>query len=196
MTCPPTHQPRPPSPAGLGGGDDCPAPPRGDVGAAVFRRAAFPLISLLPRRTIDVQDEYDWFCDMYRAALTILTIGTVRQIISRNGRLMNEFEVRVGAVPFLSDFLPGLRYFGGLPFMIDGAIMSTANAAALASSSDNDDAAEWELHGHSRDQGIESPILRNLLDSENVSLQSWDLSNKGTQACSTDDLRRRWHENS
>ena len=87
---------------------------------------------------------------------------------------MNEFEVRVGAVPFLSDFLPGLRYSGGLPFTIDGAIVSTADAAP--SSSDNN-AAEWELHMDTVEiKGSNVPILRNLLDSENVALRSRDLS--------------------
>ncbi len=90
---------------------------------------------------------------------------------------MNEFEVRVGAVPFLSDFLPGLRYSGGLSFTIDGAIVSTANAAAPSSSSDYDDAAEWELHMDTVEiKGSNVPILRNLLDSENVALRSRDLS--------------------
>ena len=82
---------------------------------------------------------------MHPAALVISTIGTVRQTISKNGRLVNKFEVRVGAVPFLSDFLPGLRYSGGLPFTIDGTIMSTANAAPAAPLSSDNNAVEWEL---------------------------------------------------
>jgi hypothetical protein len=99
---------------------------------------------------------------MHRAALAISTIGTVRQIISKNGRLVIEFKVRVGAVPFLSDFLLGLRYSGGLPFTIDGAILSTADAAP--SSSDNN-AAEWELYLDMVEiKGSNVPILRNLLD--------------------------------
>jgi hypothetical protein len=73
-----------------------------------------------------------------------------------------EFKVRVGAVPFLSDFLLGLRYSGGLPFTIDGAILSTADAAP--SSSDNN-AAEWELYLDMVEiKGSNVPILRNLLD--------------------------------
>jgi hypothetical protein len=90
---------------------------------------------------------------------------------------VNEFEVRVGAVPFLSDLLPGLRYSGGLPFTIDGAIVSTADAAAAPSSSSDDDAAEWELHMDTVEiRGSNVPFLRNLLDSENVALRSRDLS--------------------
>jgi hypothetical protein len=111
---------------------------------------------------------------MHCAALALSTIGTVHQIISKNGRLVIEFKVRVGAVPFLSDFLPGLRYSGGLPFTIDGAIVSTADAAP--SSSDNN-AAEWELYLDMVEiKGSNVPILRNLLDSEYVALQSRDLS--------------------
>ena len=114
---------------------------------------------------------------MHRAALAILTIGIVHQIISKNGRLVNKFEVRVGAVPFLSDFLPGLRYSGGLPFTIDGTIMSTANAAPAAPLSLDNNAVEWELYMDTVEiKGSNVPILRNLLDSENAPLRSWDLS--------------------
>ena len=80
---------------------------------------------------------------MHHLALAISTIGAVRQIISKNGRLLNKFEVTVGAVPFLLNFLLGLRYSGGLPFTIDGAIVSTANAAP--SSLDNN-AAKLKLY--------------------------------------------------
>ena len=95
-------------------------------------------------------------------------IGTLRQIISKNGRLVNKFEVRVRAVPFLSDFLPGERYSRGLPFTIDSAIVSTADAAP--SSLDNN-AVEWELYMDTVEiKGSNVSILRNLLDSENVAL--------------------------
>jgi hypothetical protein len=114
---------------------------------------------------------------MHRAALAILTIGIVHQIISKNGRLVNKFEVRVGAVTFLSDFLPGLRYSGGLPFTIDGTILSTANAAPAAPFSSDNNAVEWELHMDTVEiKGLNVRILRNLLDLENVALRSRDLS--------------------
>ena len=143
----------------------------------LFRSSPFFLAGRSTCKTPEQARQYDWFCDMHRAALAISTIGTVRQIISGNGRLVNEFEVRVGAVPFLSDFLPGLRYSGGLPFTIDGAIVSTADAAAAPSSSSDDDAAEWELHMDTVEiRGSNVPFLRNLLDSENVALRSRDLS--------------------
>jgi hypothetical protein len=141
----------------------------------LFRSSPFFLAGRSTCKTPEQARQYDWFCDMHRAALAISTIGTVRQIISRNGRLVNEFEVRVGAVPFLSDFLPGLRYSGGLPFTIDGAIVSTADAAPSSSSDNN--AAEWELYMDTVEiKGSNVPFLRNLLDSENVALRSRDLS--------------------
>ena len=80
-------------------------------------------------------------------------------------------------MPFLSDYLPGLRYSGGLPFTIDGAIVSTADAAVPLSSSDDDDAAEWKLYMETVEiKESNVPILRNLLDSKNVALRSRDLS--------------------
>ena len=57
--------------------------------------------------------QYDWFCDMHRAALAISQIGTVRHIISPT-RLVSEFEIKAGAVPFLNDLTP-FSYSGGLP---------------------------------------------------------------------------------
>ena len=104
----------------------------------LFRSSPFFLAGRSTCTTPEQARRYDWFCDMHRAALAISTIGTVRQVISRDGRLVNEFEVRAGAVPFLSDFLPGLRYSGGLPFTIDGAIVSTADAAPVTSASSDD----------------------------------------------------------
>jgi hypothetical protein len=71
-------------------------------------------------------EQYDWFCDMHRAALSISTIGKVRQVVSASA-VVSEFEVSAGAVPFLSDFVPFLSYSGGLPGTITGAIVSTAS---------------------------------------------------------------------
>merc|ERR1719310_364184 len=73
-------------------------------------------------------EQYDWFCDMHRTALAISTIGKVRQVISET-KLVSEFEVRAGAVPFVSDFVP-LAYSGGLPLSIEGSIVSTADIVA------------------------------------------------------------------
>jgi hypothetical protein len=47
----------------------------------------------------------------------------VRQVVSKEGRMVNEFEVKAGAVPFLSDFTP-FRYSGALPVTVDGAMAS------------------------------------------------------------------------
>lgn len=54
---------------------------------------------------------YDAFCDLHRAALAISTIGKVRQIVDlasfdADGSIISEFEVRAGAVPFVTDVLP------------------------------------------------------------------------------------------
>jgi len=82
---------------------------------------------------------------------------------------VNEFEVKVGAVPFLSDFLP-LKYSGGLPFTIDGSIVSTADATPISSN-------EWELFMDTVEiKGSNIPFLRSVLDSGNVQLKSRGLS--------------------
>jgi hypothetical protein len=113
---------------------------------------------------------------MHRAALAISTIGNVRQVISREGRLVNEFEVKAGAIPFLSDFVPSLRYSGGLPFTIDGAIVSSADIMPRETKSSSS-TMEWELYMDTVEiKGSNIPILRNLLDSENAALKSRDLS--------------------
>ena len=125
-------------------------------------------IASLKKSSNDAPTERQRRYPMHPAALAISTIGTVRQIISKNGRLVNKCEVRVGAVPFLLDFLPGLKYSGGLLFTINGDIMSTADTAPL--SSDNN-SAEWELYMDTVEiKGSIIPILRNLLDSENAAL--------------------------
>jgi len=70
--------------------------------------------------------------------------------------------------------LTGKRYSGGLPFTIDGTIVSTADATPPSS---NNNAAEWELYMDTVEiKGSNVPILCNLLNSENVALRSWDLS--------------------
>lgn len=136
----------------------------------LFRSSPFFLAGRSTCRTPDQAKQYDWFCDMHRSALSISNVGTVRQIISRDGRLVNEFEVKVGSVPFLSDILPSMRYSGGLPFTINGAIVSTADVTPIGGSS-------WELYMDTVEiKGSNVPLLRNLLDSESVALKSRDLS--------------------
>ena len=105
--------------------------------AQLFRSSPFFMAGRSTCTTPERAARYDWFCDMHRAALAVSTIGTVRQIITSSGRLVNEFEVKVGAVPFLSDVLPAIRYSGGLPFTIDGAIVSTADVTKTMYNEDN-----------------------------------------------------------
>lgn len=101
--------------------------------------------------------QYDWFCDMHRAALAISTIGKVRQIVSQD-RIVSEFEVSAGAVPFLSDALPVFKYSGGLPFTINGAIVSTASVESNMGSS-------WRLLMDTVEiKGSNIPLLRQALD--------------------------------
>ena len=110
---------------------------------------------------------YNWFCDMHRAALAISTIDRVRQVVS-DDKVTSEFEVDVGAVPFLSDYTP-FSYSGGLPVTIRGAIVSTADITRT-------DATEHELFMDTvRIKGSNIPGLRALLDGP-VALDSRALS--------------------
>ena len=79
----------------------------------LFRSSPFFMAGRAVCSTPDQAKQYDWFCEMHRKALAISSIGQVRQIISPT-RLVSEFEVVVGAVPFLSDFTP-FTYSGGVP---------------------------------------------------------------------------------
>eukprot|EP00579_Thalassiosira_antarctica_P032452 CAMPEP_0201993762 /NCGR_PEP_ID=MMETSP0905-20130828/1849_1 /ASSEMBLY_ACC=CAM_ASM_000554 /TAXON_ID=420261 /ORGANISM="Thalassiosira antarctica, Strain CCMP982" /LENGTH=352 /DNA_ID=CAMNT_0048548629 /DNA_START=35 /DNA_END=1090 /DNA_ORIENTATION=+ len=135
----------------------------------LFRSSPFFLAGRSTCKTPEQAQQYNWFCEMHRGALAISTIGVVRQIITNEGQLVNEFEVKVGAVPFLSDFLP-LKYSGGLPFTIDGSIVSTADATPISSN-------EWELFMDTVEiKGSNIPFLRSVLDSGNVQLKSRGLS--------------------
>lgn len=107
---------------------------------------------------------------MHRKALAVSNIGTVRQVISRTGRLVNEFEVKAGAIPFLSDFVRPLTYSGGLPLTIDGAIVSTADVTP-------NDGGDWEIYMDTVEiKGSNVPILRYILDRDESKLKSRDLS--------------------
>ena len=138
----------------------------------LFRSSPFFLAGRSTCKSQEEVDQYNWFCEMHRAALAISTIGIVRQVISRDGKLTNEFEVKVGAVPFISDFLP-LKYSGGLPLTIDGAIVSTADATPVSDENKDD----WELYMDTVEiKGSNIPILRSILDADNTKLKSRDLS--------------------
>ena len=104
----------------------------------LFRSSPFFMAGRAVCKTEEEGKQYDWFCDMHRKALAISTIGSVRQIVS-NDKLVSEFEVNVGAVPFLSDFTP-FTYSGGLPFTIEGALVSSADLTP------NSDGTGWELY--------------------------------------------------
>lgn len=128
----------------------------------LFRSSPFFMAGRAVCETSDQAKQYDWFCDMHRAALAISNIGKVRQIISET-QLTSEFEVKVGAIPFLSDFTP-FRYSGGLPLTIDGTIVSTASIDTQTSTS-------YTLYMDTVEiKGSNIPILRQLLP--NLSLRS------------------------
>ena len=82
--------------------------------------------------------------------------------------MVNEFEVKAGAVPFLSDFTP-FRYSGGLPVTIDGAIVSSADVTERN--------GEWEIYMDTVEiKGSNIPGLRSILDMDMSKLKSRDLS--------------------
>jgi len=112
-------------------------------------------------------ERYDWFCDMHRAALAVSNIGKVRQILDGT-KVVSEFEVEAGAVPFLSDFVPFAKYSGGLPLAIRGAIVSTATVEGNLGDA-------WRLLMDTVEiKGSNIPGLRQLLDG-GLRLQSRDL---------------------
>jgi len=131
----------------------------------LFRSSPFFMAGRAVCQTDEEAQRYDWFCDMHRAALAISNIGKVRQIISSN-RMVSEFEVKVGAIPFLSDFTP-FNYSGGLPFTINGAIVSSADITST------NQGTAWEIFMDKVEiKGSNIPLLRSLLDDERVSLGS------------------------
>ncbi|KAG7351218.1 plastid lipid-associated PAP/fibrillin family protein [Nitzschia inconspicua] len=125
----------------------------------LFRSSPFFMAGRAVCTTDDQAQQYDWFCDMHRKALAISNIGSVRQIVSPT-LLVSEFEVKVGAIPFFN-FTPltPFPYSGGLPFTIDGAIVSSADIFAT------NDGNAWELFMDTvQIQGSNVPGLRRVLD--------------------------------
>ncbi|KAL3791086.1 hypothetical protein HJC23_012071 [Cyclotella cryptica] len=140
----------------------------------LFRSSPFFLAGRSTCKTTREAEQFAWFCDMHRAALSISNIGTVRQIISGEGRLVNEFEVKAGAIPFLSDFVRPWRYSGGLPLTIDGAIVSSADVTPKDGGGGG---VEWEIYMDTVEiRGSNIPILRSILDRDESKLKSRDLS--------------------
>jgi hypothetical protein len=123
----------------------------------LFRSSPFFMAGRAVCGTDDQATQYDWFCDMHRKALAVSNIGQVRQVISPT-RIISEFEVEAGAVPFLNDFTP-FSYSGGLPVSIDGAIVSTADITPT------DDGTAWELFMDTvQIKGSNITGLRQILD--------------------------------
>eukprot|EP00546_Thalassionema_frauenfeldii_P001624 CAMPEP_0178938124 /NCGR_PEP_ID=MMETSP0786-20121207/26158_1 /TAXON_ID=186022 /ORGANISM="Thalassionema frauenfeldii, Strain CCMP 1798" /LENGTH=350 /DNA_ID=CAMNT_0020616811 /DNA_START=86 /DNA_END=1138 /DNA_ORIENTATION=+ len=121
----------------------------------LFRSSPFFMAGRAVCTSPEQAEQYDWFCDMHRGALAISQIGAVRQIISGN-RLVSEFEVKAGAVPFLSDFTP-FAYSGGWPVTIEGAIVSSADITPTGSG--------WEIFMDTVEiKGSNLPGLRQVLD--------------------------------
>jgi hypothetical protein len=135
-----------------------------------FRASPFFLAGRAVCQTADDADKFAWFCDMHRAALAISQIEAVRQIVSPDGRFVSEFEVRAGAVPFLSDFTP-FAYSGGAPLTVTGAIVSSADVAPTV------DGTGWEMSMDSVEiKGSNLPGVRQILD-KGLKLQSRPLGN-------------------
>ena len=155
-----------------------------------FRQSPFFMAGRAVCTSDDDIQKYHWFCDMHRAALAISQIQSVRQIITGTTgtgnqpsppppQLISEFEVNVGSVPFLSDLTPW-RYSGGLPISITGTIVSTADLTWDAAT------GAWEIHMDTvQIKGSNIPLVRNLLDNENVKLQSRILSRALEQTISS-----------
>jgi hypothetical protein len=134
----------------------------------LFRSSPFFMAGRAVCQDGEEAERYDWFCDMHRAALAISEIGKVRQIISST-RMVSEFEVNVGSVPFLSDFTP-LKYSGGLPFTINGAIVSSADITPAR------DGEAWEIFVDQVEiKGSNVPFLKSILEDDRVALKSRDL---------------------
>lgn len=74
----------------------------------LFRSSPFFMAGRAVCSTPEEVARYDWFCDMHRAALAISQIRRVRQIVSAE-KIVSEFEVSAGAVPFVTQRLPIIK---------------------------------------------------------------------------------------
>jgi hypothetical protein len=130
----------------------------------LFRSSPFFMAGRAVCTNQDQAKQYDWFCDMHRAALAISNILNVRQIITATS-MISEFEVKAGAIPFLRDFTP-FSYSGGMPVTIGGAIVSTADITPT------NNGKAWELYMDTvQIKGSNIPGIRQLLD-QSLQLQS------------------------
>jgi PAP_fibrillin len=70
----------------------------------LFRSSTFSMAGRAVCTTSESARQYNWFCDMHRAALSISQLTSGRQIVNpATGRLVSEFCVTAGSMPFLSD---------------------------------------------------------------------------------------------
>lgn len=123
----------------------------------LFRSSPFFMAGRATCQTKAEAQQYDLFCDMHREALAISRIQRVRQIVSSE-RLVSEFEVSVGAVPFLES-VPGISgYGGGIPLTITGSIVSSADIVSK-------EGTDWTLLMDTVEiKGSNVPLLRQILD--------------------------------
>ena len=94
----------------------------------LFRSSPFFMAGRAVCQDGDEAQRFNWFCDMHRKALAISNIGAVRQIVSNN-TLTSEFEVTVGAVPFLG-VKPPFKYSGGLPVSTENVLLFSVRRLA------------------------------------------------------------------
>jgi PAP_fibrillin len=128
----------------------------------LFRSSPFFMAGRAVCKTDQEVQQYNWFCTMHRKALAISNIVNVRQIINEQ-KLVSEFEVKVGSIPFLSDFTP-LKYSGGIPLTIDGSIVSTADIESIDTMSDDKTLALQLFMDTVEIKGSNIPGLRQLQD--------------------------------
>jgi hypothetical protein len=132
----------------------------------LFRSSPFFMAGRAVCKDGQEADRYNWFCDMHRAALAISNIQRVRQVVSPS-KIVSEFEVAAGAVPFVGDYF-NLKYSGGLPLSITGSIVSTADIEYTEGNA-------WRLLMDTVEiKGSNIPGLREALDS-GLKLQSREL---------------------
>lgn len=135
----------------------------------LFRSSPFFMAGRAVCKTKYERDRFNWFCDMHRQALAISNIQAVRQIITKSGRIVSEFEVAAGAIPFVG---AKKGYSGGLPLVIEGALVSSADWVPV----ENSTAMELFMDTV-QVKGSNLPGLRQILDLESSKLHSRRLAN-------------------
>jgi hypothetical protein len=111
----------------------------------LFRSSPFFQTARAACSTPEEAKRFAWFCRMHRQALAISRIDQVYQVVTATNSttsspasspatytVINEFNVRVGAVPFVGKAT--LLGSGGLPIEIVGAIVSTGSLEPVANS--------------------------------------------------------------